>query len=91
MVSKFCYTFANEIKNDGFLIQYLTFKNKEKKIMEEKNYEFKAYDSKGKEIKLKCFNVFYGITEEMAQGIRMGIEIGLAQKYKGAYVRYKEI
>ena len=28
VVSKFCYTFAKEIKNDGFLIQCLTFKNK---------------------------------------------------------------
>ena len=59
--------------------------------MENKNYEFKAYDSKGKEIKLKCFNVFYGITEEMAQGIKMGLMSGLFEKYKDPRVTFREV
>lgn len=59
--------------------------------MEKKNYEFKAYDSKGNQIALKCANVFYGITEEMAKCFRMGIEIGLFQKYKDPQVTYREI
>lgn len=48
----------------------------------EKNFIFKAYDSKGNEINLKCANIFYGITEEEARGIRIGLEFGLHQKYK---------
>ena len=60
--------------------------------MEEKNYEFKAFTSKGKEIELpQSLMTFYGITEEMAQGIRMGLMNGLYLKYKDPYVRYKEI
>ena len=60
------------------------------KKMEKKNYEFKAFTSNGKEIELKCSNIFYEITEEMAQGIRMGIEIGILQKYKNPQVTYRE-
>ena len=59
--------------------------------MEKKNYEFKAFTSKGKEIKLTCYNVFYDITEEMAQGIRMGLMNGLFEKYKDPYVSYREV
>ena len=59
--------------------------------MEKKNYEFKAFTSKGKEINLKCANVFYDITEEMAQGIRMGLMNGLFEKYKDPRVEYNEI
>ena len=59
--------------------------------MEKKNYEFKAFTSKGKEIKLTCYNVFYDITEEMAQGIRMGIAIGLTERYKDPQVRFREV
>ena len=59
--------------------------------MEKKNYEFKAFTSKGKEIKLTCYNVFYDITEEMAQGIRMGIVIGLTARYKDPQVRFREV
>ena len=58
--------------------------------MERKNFEFKAYDSKGNEIKLKHANIFYDITEEMAQGIRVGIEMGLFQKYKDPMVTYRK-
>ena len=61
------------------------------KKMEKKNYEFKAFTSNGKEIELKCPNIFYDITEEMAQGIRMGIEIGILQKYKNPMVTFREI
>lgn len=56
-----------------------------------KDYEFIAFNGRNERIEMVCATVFYDITKEMAQGIRMGIEIGLAQKYKGAYVRYKEI
>ena len=59
--------------------------------MEKKNYEFKAFDSKGKEIKLKVSNVFNDITKQMAECIRMGIEIGLMEKYKDPHVRFREI
>ena len=59
--------------------------------MEKKNYEFKAYDSKWKEIKLTCYNVYYDITEEMAQGIRMGLMSGLTERYKDPHVRFREI
>ena len=59
--------------------------------MERKNFEFKAFTSNGKEIELKCANVFYDITEEMAQGIRIGIEFGLFQKYKDPQVTFREI
>ena len=58
--------------------------------MEKKNYEFKAFTSNGREIELKCPNIFYEITEEMAKCIRMGIEIGLFQKYKDPMVIYRE-
>lgn len=59
--------------------------------MEKKNYEFKAFTSNGKEIELKCVTIFYDITEEEAKGIRMGIEIGLFQKYKDPSVTFREI
>lgn len=58
--------------------------------MEKKNYEFKAFTSNGKEIDLKTLSIFYDITEEMAQGIRTGIEIGLMQKYKDPQVTYRK-
>lgn len=58
--------------------------------MEKKNYEFKAYDSKCKEIELKFVNVFYYITLEVAEGIRMGIEMGLFEKYKDPKVIFRE-
>ena len=59
--------------------------------MEKKNYEFKAFTSNGKEIELKCANIFYEITEEMVQGIRIGLMSGLWQKYKDPQVTYREI
>lgn len=61
------------------------------KKMEKKNYKFKAFTSNGKEIELKCANVFYDITEEMAQGIRMGWINGLCEKYKEPQVTFREI
>ena len=67
------------------------FNNKNNKNMEKKNYEFKAYDSKWKEIDLKTLSIFYGITEEMAKGVRTGIEIGLMQKYKDPQVTFREV
>lgn len=64
-------------------------KNNNKK-MEKKNFEFKAFTSNGKEIELRHANIFYDITEEMAQGIRIGIEMGLLQKYKDSSVTYRK-
>ena len=64
-------------------------KNNNKK-MEKKNYEFKAFTTNGKEIDLETLGIFYGITEEMAKGIRTGIMIGLMQKYKDPSVTYRE-
>lgn len=61
------------------------------KKMEKKNYEFKAFTSNGREIELKCPNIFYDYTEEEAKCIRMGIEFGLFQKYKDPMVIYREI
>ena len=82
--------FANEIKNDGFLKICLTFKNKEKKIMEKKNFEFKAYNSKGKEIELQI-KVVYGITTKEADMVKLGLSMGLCQKYKDVRVSYNGI
>ena len=59
--------------------------------MERKNYEFKAFDSKWKEINLRVSNVFNDITKQMAEDIRVGIEIGLMEKYKDPHVRFREI
>lgn len=56
--------------------------------MERKNFEFKAYDSNGKEIDLKGANIFYYTTEEMAEGIRIGLINGLSKKYKDPQVTY---
>lgn len=59
--------------------------------MERKNFVFKAFDSKGNEIKLKFATVLYDITEEMAHGIRMGLEMGLIEKYKEPRVTFREV
>ena len=58
--------------------------------MEKKNYVFKAFTSKGKEIKLRWSNVFYGCTEEEANGIKLGIQVGLCQKYDNPRVTFME-
>ena len=55
------------------------------------NYKFSAYDSRRNEIKMKHAMVFYGITEEMAKGIRMGIAMGLYEKYSEPSVTYKQL
>ena len=39
--------------------------------MNKKNFEIKAFDSKGKEIKLQWANVFYGIRLDKARDIRI--------------------
>ena len=59
--------------------------------MEKKNYEFKAFDSKGKEIKLRCVNVFYGLTEQEAKAVKLGIQVGLMQKYDSPRVTFREV
>lgn len=58
--------------------------------MEKKNYEFKAFDSKGNEIKL-LNNVVYVCTKDEAFGIQLGITIGLQSKYKDPMVTFREI
>lgn len=59
--------------------------------MEKKNYELKAFDSKGKEIKLVVSNVWYGVTFDEIKWLTMGITIGLLQKYNDPRVEYNEI
>lgn len=56
-----------------------------------RDYKFTAYDSKGKEIKLNCANVFYAITEEEAKMVRIGFELGLMQKYQSPIVCFDRI
>lgn len=65
--------------------------NKNNKKMEKKNYEFKAYDSKWKEIKLCSGNCIYECTKDEAFGIQLGIMIGLLSKYKDPQVTFREI
>ena len=67
------------------------FNNKNNKNMEKKNYEFKAYDSKWKEIKLGSGNCIYECTKDEAFGIRLGITIGLLSKYKDRQVTFREV
>ena len=59
--------------------------------MEKKNYEFKAYDSKWKEIKLCSGNCIYECTKDEAFEIKLGITIGLLSKYKDPQVTFREI
>ena len=59
--------------------------------MEKKNYEFKAFDSKWKEIKLCSGNCIYELTKEEAFGVQLGILIGLMTKYKDPQVTFKEV
>lgn len=59
--------------------------------MEKKNFTFKAFDSKGNEIKMVNSMYFYGIDKAYAAAIGMGIEIGLRQKYAEPYVIFREM
>lgn len=58
--------------------------------MEKKNYEFKAYDSKGNEIELsgKCI---YECTGDEAGWMQLGILVGLMTKYKDPQVTFREV
>ena len=58
--------------------------------MTKKNYEFKAFDSKGKEIELQI-KVVYDITTKEADMVKLGLAMGLCQKYKDVRISYKEI
>ena len=53
--------------------------------MEKKNYEFRAFNSKGKEIELQI-KVVYDITTKEADMVKLGLLMGLCQKYKDARV-----
>ena len=59
--------------------------------MEKKNYEFKAFDSKWKEIKLGSGNCIYELTKEDAFGVQLGILVGLSTKYKDPQVTFREV
>lgn len=59
--------------------------------MEKKNFEFKAFDSKGKEIKLCSGKCIYECTKEEAFGVQLGIVIGLMTKYKDPQVTFREV
>lgn len=58
--------------------------------MEKKNYEFKAFTSKGKEIELQI-KVVYDISTEEADMVKLGLAMGLCQKYKDVRISYKEV
>lgn len=58
--------------------------------MEKKNYEFRAFNSKGKEIELQI-KVVYDITTKEADMVKLGLAMGLCQKYKDVRISYKEI
>lgn len=59
--------------------------------MEKKNYEFKAFDSKWKEIKLCNGKCIYELYKEEAFSVQLGILIGLSTKYKDPQVTFREI
>lgn len=59
--------------------------------MEKKNYEFKAFDSKWKEIKLCSGKCIYECTKEEASQLMLGIVIGLMTKYKDPQVTFREV
>ena len=59
--------------------------------MEKKNYEFKAFDSKGKEIELLSGKCIYECTSEEAGWLQLGILVGLMAKYKDPQVKFREI
>lgn len=58
--------------------------------MEKKDYEFIAFNGKGKEIELQI-KVVYDITTKEADMVKLGLLMGLCQKYKDARVCYSEI
>lgn len=58
--------------------------------MEKKNYEFRAFNSNGKEIELQI-KVVYDITTKEADMVKLGLAMGLCQKYKDVRISYKEI
>ena len=65
--------------------------NKNNMKMEKKNFEFRAFTSNGKEIKLGSGNCIYECTKDEAFGIRLGITIGLLSKYKDPQVTFREV
>ena len=58
--------------------------------MEKKKYEFKAFDSKGKEIKLPG-DCIHECKKDEAFGVQLGIMIGLMTKYKDPEVTFREV
>lgn len=59
--------------------------------MKKKNYEFKAFTSKGKEIDLNNGDCIYECTVEEAGWMQLGILVGLQSKYKDPQVRFREV
>ena len=82
---EFCFWLP---KSDRF---NLLFNLKYNKNMEKKNYEFKAYDSKWKEIKLCSGKCIYELYKEEAFGVQLDILIRLSTKYKDPQVRFREV
>ena len=58
--------------------------------MEKKNYEFRAFNSKGKELELQI-KVVYDISTKEADMVKLGLAMGLCQKYKDVRISYKEV
>ena len=58
--------------------------------MEKKDYEFIAFNGKGKEIELQIKEV-YDITTKEADMVKLGLLMGLCQKYKDVRISYKEV
>ena len=59
--------------------------------MEKKKYEFKAFDSNGKEIELCSGKFIYELTDEQVGWAQLGIMIGLQSRYKDPHVTFREI
>ena len=58
--------------------------------MKKKDYEFIAFNGKGKEIELQI-KVVYDITTKEADMVKLGLLMGLCQKYKDVRISYKEV
>lgn len=55
-----------------------------------KTYKISCFSSSGKEIKTTMSPIWYGLTEEQARFIAIGISVGLRAKYKKVRVEVCE-
>lgn len=58
--------------------------------MKEKTYKIQCFSSSGKEIQTTMSPMWYGLTEEQARFVAIGISVGLKAKYKKARVEVCE-